>query len=118
MKSTHIATAFFLRSGKNPGQDRPFPLSGKSGNNAWIVITPGDREFHIVREFDEETQANMDTVLADICSELPHGGNHEIRKFIAEQLIEAAREGKTGFEELSWVGRRAFVHLQNRSKPA
>jgi hypothetical protein len=73
---------------------------------------------HIVREFDEETQANMDTVLANICSELPHGGDHESRKFVAEQLIEAAREGKTGFEELTAVGRRAFVYLQNRSRPA
>ncbi len=46
-------------------------------------------------EFDERTKANMDVVLDAICTELPHGGDHESRKFIAEQLMQAARGGKT-----------------------
>jgi hypothetical protein len=38
-------------------------------------------------EFSERTQANMDVVLEEVCAELPNGGDHESRKFIAEQLI-------------------------------
>jgi hypothetical protein len=74
------------------------------------------RELRILNEFDERTQANMDVVLGEICGELPHGGDHESRKFIAEQLIAAARSGKTALRELTAVGRRALLNLQNRPK--
>ena len=67
-------------------------------------------------EFDERTQANMDVALNKICGELPHGGDHESRKIIAEQLIQAARAGKTTLTELTYVGRRALVQLQNRPR--
>ena len=69
-----------------------------------------------MNEFDERTQGNMDVVLDQICSELPNGGDHGSRKFIAEQLIGAARSGKTTLHELTSVGRRAFVDLQNRPR--
>lgn len=69
-------------------------------------------------EFDDRTQANMDVVLDEVCAELPHGGDHENRKYIAEQLIEAARDGKTSLGELTYVGRRALVHLLNRPRSA
>jgi hypothetical protein len=49
-------------------------------------------------EFSERTQANMDVVLEEVCAELPNGGDHESRKFIAEQLIQCARSGRT-----TWV---------------
>lgn len=66
-------------------------------------------------DFDERTQANMDVVLDEVCAVLPNGGDHESRKFIAEQLILAARAGKTTLGELTYMGRRALVHLQQRS---
>lgn len=69
-------------------------------------------------EFDERTKANMDVVLDAICTELPHGGDHESRKFIAEQLMQAARGGKTTLGELTYVSRRALIQLQNRSRSA
>ena len=69
-------------------------------------------------EFDDRTRANMDVVLDEICAELPHGGDHESRKFIAEQLMQAARDGKTTLSELTYVGRRALVHLRNKPKLA
>jgi hypothetical protein len=56
----------------------------------------------------------MDVVLDAICTELPHGGDHESRKFIAEQLMQAARGGKTTLGELTYVSRRALIQLQNR----
>jgi len=63
-------------------------------------------------DFDERTQANMDVVLDEVCAALPNGGDHASRKYIAEQLIQAARAGKTSLGELTYMGRRALVHLQ------
>ena len=57
-------------------------------------------------------------MLEEVCAELPNGGGHESRKFIAEQLMKAARDGKTTLGELTYVGRRALVQLQNRPKSA
>lgn len=68
--------------------------------------------------FDERLQANIEVVLDETCRELPHGGDHESRKFVAEQLVQAARGGKTSLSELTYTGRRALVHLQNRPKLA
>jgi len=65
-------------------------------------------------EFDDRTRANMDVVLEEICREMPHGGDHESRRFIAERLIESAREGRTSLTELNSVARRALLELVNR----
>jgi hypothetical protein len=72
----------------------------------------------MVDEFDERTRANLDVVLDEICSELPHGGDHESRKFVLEHLMQAARDGKTKLSELTYVGRRALVQLQNKPRSA
>ena len=65
-------------------------------------------------EFDDRTRANMDVVLEEICREMPHGGNHESRRFVAERLIECAREGRTSLTELNSAARRALLELVNR----
>ena len=65
-------------------------------------------------EFDDRTKANMDVVLDEICREMTHGGDHESRRFIAERLIESAREGRTALSELNSVARRALLELVNR----
>jgi hypothetical protein len=64
-----------------------------------------------LNDFDERTQANLDIVLDEICSELPHGGDHESRKAIAEQLMQAARDGRTSLRDLTYVGRRALTQI-------
>ena len=69
-------------------------------------------------DFAERTQANMDVVLEEVCAELPNGGDHESRKFIAEELINAARSGKITLGELTYAGRRALHHLQSGSRSA
>jgi hypothetical protein len=65
-------------------------------------------------EFDDRTRANMDVVLEEICKEMSHGGDHDSRKFIAERLIESAREGRSSLTELNSVARRALLELVNR----
>nr|WP_245448798.1 hypothetical protein [Bradyrhizobium ottawaense] len=60
----------------------------------------------------------MDVVLDQVCTELPNGGDHKSRRYVAEQLIEAARDGKITLGELSSAGRRAVVYLKNAPKSA
>jgi len=67
-----------------------------------------------MEEFDDRTRANMDVVLEEICREMPHGGDHESRKFIAGRLIACAREGRSSLAELNSVARRALLELVNR----
>jgi hypothetical protein len=69
-------------------------------------------------EFDDRTQANMDVVLDEVCAELPNGGDHKSRRYIAEQLMQAARAGKTTLKELTYVGRRALAHLNSKPNSA
>ena len=69
-------------------------------------------------EFDERTQANMDVVLDEVCSQLQNGGDHESRRFIAEHLMQAARGGNTTLRELTYVGQRALVWLKDRPRSA
>jgi hypothetical protein len=99
-----------------------FLWSGKSGNDhleAGGFRPVGDDTGTLkLSEFDERTQANMDVVLDEICGELPHGGDHESRKAIAEQLMQAARGGKTGLRELTYVGRRALIEVLSKQRSA
>jgi hypothetical protein len=68
-----------------------------------------------MNDFDRRTQAHLDFVLDEVCAELPNGGDHESRKFVAEQLMAAARAGERSLAELTYVGQRALVHLNQRS---
>jgi hypothetical protein len=65
-------------------------------------------------EFDDRTRANMDVALEEVCQEMTHGCDHENRRFIAQRLIECAREGRTSLAELKGVARRALLELVNR----
>ncbi|MEY9418030.1 hypothetical protein ABIF69_004472 [Bradyrhizobium japonicum] len=42
-------------------------------------------------ELDDRTMANLDFVLEEVCRSLPHGGDHELRKQIAEKLLQSAK---------------------------
>ncbi|MBR0963194.1 hypothetical protein JQ554_03675 [Bradyrhizobium diazoefficiens] len=62
-------------------------------------------------DLTERTKANMDVVLEETCRQLPHGGDHDSRRFIAERLIEAARSGRATLGELGIVARRALAEI-------
>ena len=85
--------------------------------NSGIICSILTTERGIV-EFSERTQANMDVVLEEVCAELPNGGDHESRKFIAEQLIQCARSGRTTLGELMYAARRAIVQLERNQRSA
>ena len=69
-------------------------------------------------QFPDRVRANMDVVLEEVCADLPNGGDHESRRYIAEQLIRAVPDGKTPLGELTCIGRRALIHLQNTPRSA
>ena len=66
-------------------------------------------------ELSERTKANMDVVLEETCRQLPHGGNHDSRRFIAERLIEAAHSGHSTLGELGIVARRALAEIAGKN---
>ena len=63
-------------------------------------------------EFDERTAANMEIALRLACQRLPADKHdHDTRKFIAERIIDAARQGRTSLTELTAAGVRALHQL-------
>jgi hypothetical protein len=72
------------------------------------------RKNFLLSDLDQRTQADIDVVLELVCRELPHGGRHEDRKYIAERLIECAGSGRTTLEDLRTVARRALFDLPHK----
>ena len=66
-------------------------------------------------KLDDRTMANMDVALEDACRELPHGGDHALRKKIALKLMQSARHGNTTLGGLSVVARTTLVEVTKKS---
>jgi hypothetical protein len=63
---------------------------------------------------DERTAANMEVVLEQICRDFPHGGDHEVRKHIAQRLMQSAKKGNVTLVGLRTVASRALAELSSR----
>ena len=63
-------------------------------------------------KIDLRTAANMDVELEEACRDLPHGGNHETRKRIAQRLMHAAKKGIVTLDGLRT--HRSLPELSNR----
>lgn len=60
------------------------------------------------------TRATLDFALESVCRDLPNaGGDHIVRKAIAERLMQAAEDGVISLSELEEVGRKALAALTN-----
>jgi hypothetical protein len=68
-------------------------------------------------KIDERTAANMDVVLEQVCRDLPHGGDHESRKHIAQKLMQSAKKGNVTLVGLRTVANRALSELSRRKSP-
>ena len=66
---------------------------------------------------DKRTRTNLGAALEEACREL-HGGDHALRKKIAQKLLLSAREGNTTLNGLSVVARTALVEAMNEPKLA
>jgi hypothetical protein len=62
-------------------------------------------------KFSRRTSANVEVVLDEAFEGVPHGGDHESRKYVAEKLIQSARKGNVTLDGLRAVGRDAFRQL-------
>ena len=63
---------------------------------------------------DERTAANMDVVLEEVCRDLPHGGDHESRKHVAQRLMQSVEKGNVTLVGLRSVASRALAELSSR----
>ena len=64
---------------------------------------------------EERASANMDVVLEEVCRKLPHGGDHESRKYVAKKLMQSVKKGSVTLEELRPVASRAFSEWSKRT---
>jgi len=58
---------------------------------------------------DDRTMANLDVALEEACRSLPHGGDHEIRREIAQKLLDCAVQGNKTLSGLTEVARVALA---------
>jgi hypothetical protein len=72
----------------------------------------------IVTRLDERTKANLDVALEEACRELPHGGDHGLRKSVAQKLLLSARKGNATLGGLSIVARAAVMEAAKQQKSA
>jgi hypothetical protein len=61
-----------------------------------------------MKPLDDRTRANLDVALEEACRGMPHGGDHDVRKKVAQQLLKSARKGNTTLGGLSEVARTAM----------
>lgn len=54
------------------------------------------------------TKADLDVVLEETCKALPHGGDHNVRKKVAEKLLESVRRGNMTLKGLTAVAKAAL----------
>jgi hypothetical protein len=57
----------------------------------------------------------MEQVLEQTCRSLPHGGDHDLRAFIAERLSAAAAARQITLGELGIIARKALAKYQDAS---
>jgi hypothetical protein len=72
------------------------------------------RKKFLLSDLNQRTQTDMDVVLELVCRELPHGGRHKERKYIAERLIACAGSGRTMVGDLQAIARRALLDLPHK----
>jgi hypothetical protein len=67
-------------------------------------------------KIDERASANMDVVLEKACRDLPNGGDHESRKYVAKKLMQSVKKGNVTLEGLRPVARRVLLNCRAASR--
>jgi hypothetical protein len=85
------------------GKTRGFIAMGSAPYS--ICPSPKKTVMHSLLTFDQTTLANMTAALEYVCLKLlPDRDNLAIRKFIANEIVAAAREGQTSLGDLTAAG--------------
>lgn len=70
----------------------------------------------IVEHFDRRTMAAMEVALERACECYPGGGKHNVRKRVAQSIIQCAKHGNNSLDALTEAGVRAIAQLQQSSR--
>jgi hypothetical protein len=54
-------------------------------------------------------KTRLEYVLDQVCAETRHGGSHEMRCFVAKELMAAAEAGDYSLQRLTDVGQKALA---------
>lgn len=65
------------------------PAALDDNTRAFILVPVRNRTGPM--SLSERVKSNMEAVLDEVCRELPNGGDHEVRKRIAEHLLSDLR---------------------------
>lgn len=63
----------------------------------------------MVDDLSDRDKRHLETVLDETCRELLDGGDHAIRKFVAERLLDALRRGRKTIGELRIIASKAVA---------
>jgi hypothetical protein len=63
----------------------------------------------IVERFDRRTMVAMEVALEKACECWPNGGQHNLRKRVAQSIVQCAKTGNTSLDALTEAGQRALV---------
>jgi len=61
-----------------------------------------------MKQLSDRTLANLEIVLEEACRKFPNGGDHELRRHIAEQLKSSAENGSSTLAKLRAVAHSAL----------
>jgi hypothetical protein len=71
-------------------------------------------------DFSPGTLANMNVALDRVCERIFMGEQHDVRKRIAQGILQCARNGRTTLGALTEAGKKALarIPLEKYRKPA
>ena len=63
----------------------------------------------------KKEMARLELALEEACRSMPHGGDHGLRKQIAQAILDSALKGNTTLSGLIEVAQKALVNANNQS---
>jgi hypothetical protein len=77
-----------------------------------VFIQPDHRGFAMIDgDFNSRTLANMEVALDRVCGSTPLGEQYDVRKRVAEGILQCARHGRTMLGALTEAGVRALARI-------
>jgi hypothetical protein len=64
-----------------------------------------------MKQLSDRTIANMESVLEETCRGFPNGGDHELRRYIAEKLKASAGNGSSTLGEFRAIAHNALNEI-------
>lgn len=68
-------------------------------------------------KIEERTTANVDVVLEKVCRSLPHGGDHEGRKYVANKLMQSMKKETSRWKGCGLWPAARFLNCRGANRP-